>query len=94
MTNQNRFTWYQGKNYWIRRNRGIAFEDIVHQLTRNEIIDIIHNHKPKKYPDQHLFLVIARGYLYAAPFSQDSDGVVRLITAYAVGKLMRNYGLR
>ncbi len=87
------FTWSDDKNYLIRRQRMIAFEDIVIEIDRNNLIATIHNHNPERYPGQHLFLVMVREYLYVVPFYQIDDDTVRFVTVYPDGGRMRQYGL-
>ena len=88
------FLWSDDKNYLIRRQRMIAFEDIAIEVDRNNVIATIHDHNPERYPGQHLFLVMVREYLYAVPFYQIDDDTVRFVTAYPDGGRMRDYGLR
>ena len=88
------FTWSDDKNYLIRRQRMIAFEDIAIAVDRNNVIETIPNHNPERYPGQHLFLVMVREYLYTVPFYQIDDDTVRFVTAYPDGERMRRYGLR
>ena len=40
------FTWSDDKNYLIRRQRMIAFEDIAIAVDRNNVIETIPNHNP------------------------------------------------
>lgn len=71
----------------------IAFEDIAIEINRNNVIDTIYNHSLERYPDQHLFIVMVRGYLYTVPFYQINDDTVYLVTAYPDGRRMRWYRL-
>ena len=87
------FVWSDDKNYLIRRQRMIAFEDIAIEVNRNNVIDTVYNHNPERYPGQHLFLVMVRGYLYTVPYYQIDDDTVRLVTAYPDGDRMRQYVL-
>ena len=87
------FVWSDDKNYLIRRQRMIAFEDIAIEVNRNNVIDTVYNHNPERYPGQHLFLVMVRGYLYTVPYYQIDDDTVRLVTAYPDGDRMSQYVL-
>ena len=88
------FTWSDDKNYLIRRQRMVAFEDIAIEIDQNNVVATIRDHNPERYPVQHLLLVMMREYLYAVPFYQIDDNTVRLVTAYPDGERMRDYGLR
>ena len=87
------FTWSEDKNHLLKRQRGIAFEDIAVKIAQRAVVDLIYDHNPLRYPGQHLLLVLARGYLYAVPHCRYADGSMRLITIYPSGKLMRQYRL-
>ena len=87
------FTWSEDKNHLLKRQRGIAFEDIAVKIAPRAVVDIIYDHNPLEHPGQHLLLVMARGYFYAVPHYRYADGSMRLITIYPSGKLMRQYRL-
>ena len=87
------FTWSEDKNHLLKRQRGIAFEDIAVQVMRRAVVDIIYNHNPARYPGQHLLLVMVRDYLYAVPHYRYADGTIHFITIYPSGRMMRQYGL-
>ena len=87
-------TWSEDKNHLLKRQRGIAFEDIAVQVMRRDVVDTIYNHNPARYPGQHLLLVMVRGYLYAVPRYRYADGSIHFIAIYPSGRPMRQYGLR
>ena len=87
------FTWSEDKNHLLKRQRGIAFEDIAVKVMQRDVIDTIYHHSPVRHPGQHLLLVMVRGYLYAVPHYRYADGTMRFITIYPDGKRMRRYRL-
>lgn len=44
------FTRSEDKNHLLKRQRGIAFEDIAVKVMQRDIIDIIHHHNPARHP--------------------------------------------
>ena len=86
-------TWAADKNHLLKRQRGVAFEDVYIGLRRGDALSIVFNHNPERYPGQDLLLIMIRGYLYAVPHERVGDSV-RLITIYPDGERMTRYGLR
>ena len=87
------FTWSQDKNDLLKRHRGVAFEDVAIRVLQGDIVNIEQDHKPQRYPRQHLMLVTIRGYLYSVPYYRANDGTMHLVTAYPDGRRMVRYGL-
>ena len=86
-------TWAADKNHLLKRQRGVAFEDVYIGLRRGDALSIVFNHNPERYPGQDLLLIMIRDYLYAVPHERVGDSV-RLITIYPDGGRMTRYGLR
>ena len=87
------FTWSADKNHLLKRQRGVAFEDVYIGLRRGDAVGTIFSHNPERYPGQDLLLIMIRNYLYAVPHQRVGDSV-RLITIYPDGGRMTSYGLR
>ena len=67
------FEWNDGKNYKLREERGISFEDIVYYIEKGDILDIIPHPQLDKYPGQKIFIVAIEDYAYLVPFIENAD---------------------
>jgi hypothetical protein len=52
---------------------GISFEEIVKAIEFKKTIAIINHPHPEKYPNQKVFLVKFKKYIYMVPFVEDSE---------------------
>jgi len=85
------FDWDDEKNKLLIEERGISFEEIVFCISRpGGLLDVIEHPNAEKYGAQKVFIVAARGYVYAVPFVEDSKRVF-LKTIYPSRKLTRQY---
>lgn len=67
------FDWNDEKNEWLRRERGVTFEDVVFHLTHDGLLDTIEHPNQKRYPGQRLFIINVEGYACIVPFVEDND---------------------
>jgi hypothetical protein len=85
-----RFSWNGEKDRWLKRERGVGFQEVVFQISQGEILDIIENPNQRKYPQQKAFVLEIRDYIYFVPFVE-SDEEVFLKTIIPSRKLIREY---
>ncbi len=69
------FRWENGKNEWLKKNRGVSFEQIVILMEREDILEIIEHPNQDKYPGQKIALVRIDDYAYLVPYVQESDEI-------------------
>ena len=69
------FDWNQDKNKWLKRERGITFEEVIFHLQAGGLLDIIENPNQERYKDQRIFIVDVEGYVCMVPFVETEDGV-------------------
>lgn len=69
------FDWNDDKNDWLRRERGITFEDIVYHVTHGGLLDTIEHPNQKEYPGQRIFVVDVEGYACVVPLVEDDDAI-------------------
>jgi uncharacterized DUF497 family protein len=62
------YKWNEEKNSQLKRERGICFDDIVEALSRGEIVDNYKHPLSEKYPNQYIYVVLAREYIYYVPY--------------------------
>ncbi len=65
------FNWSDEKNALLKQTRGISFEEIVIAIEEGHVVDVVRN--TKRYPDQQVYLVAWRSYIYAVPFVRNSE---------------------
>jgi len=67
--------WDEGKNEWLRRERGVCFEQIVVLMEKNALLEIVDNPNQEKYPGQKMAVVEIEGYAYLVPYEQHGDEI-------------------
>lgn len=84
------FDWNDDKNEWLRKTRGVSFEEIVYQLQTDRLLAVLDRGAPEKYPDQRVFIVNVDGYAYIVPFVTEEDSIF-LKTIIPSRKMTRRY---
>jgi len=84
------YDWNDEKNEWLRRERGILFEDIVFHLSRGGLLDTVEHPNQLQYPGQRIFIVNVEGYACLVPFVED-DEVIFLKTIIPSRKMTKIY---
>lgn len=69
------FDWNDEKNQQLQRTRGVSFEDVVVQIERGEILDIVEHPDPTRYPGQRIIVLNMGGYAYLVPYVQEGDTI-------------------
>ena len=67
------FDWDERKNKQLKTNREVCFEDVFIAISEERLLDILPHHNPAKYPNQKLFIVQIRDYVYYVPFVEDEE---------------------
>jgi uncharacterized DUF497 family protein len=65
------FTWNNDKNQWLKAERGVSFEEVVFNIDRGNLLDIIKHANQEKYRGQRVFIVQMNDYAYLVPFVED-----------------------
>ena len=84
------FLWDPEKNEWLKRERGVYFEQVVLQIERGDLLDILEHPNPQKYPDQRILVVRLEDYVYLVP-CLEMEGGVMLKTIIPSRKLTKQY---
>ncbi len=82
-----RFNWSYDKNEWLKRERSISFEEVVSHIEGGDVLDITPN---PNYPNQNMYVIRMRNYVWIAPFIQE-DSHIFLKTVYPSRKATRIY---
>ena len=62
------YAWNADKNEWLRRERGISFEEVVFHVEVGDLLDILEHPNQTQYPGHEILVVAIEGYAYLAPF--------------------------
>ena len=87
MSEPRRFKWSERKNEWLKRERSISFEEVAFHINRGNVLDVL---PIPRYPNQDMYVVRIRNYVWIAPFIQENSNVF-LKTAYPSRKANRIY---
>ena len=80
--------WDTEKDRWLRKTRGISFQEISDCILSGDYIDILEN--PSR-AGQEVFVLKMKNYIWAVPFMVEEDKSIFLKTAYPSRKLFRRY---
>ncbi|MCX6145999.1 MAG: DUF4258 domain-containing protein [Candidatus Kapabacteria bacterium] len=84
------FEWDESKNNILKKERNISFEEIVLAINNGGLIETIDHPNKFKYPQQMLFLVRIKNYIYTVPFVLNGDTIF-LKTIYPDRKATKKY---
>ena len=82
--------WNREKNEWLRKNRGICFEDILFYLDNNYLIDDVEHPNQVKYLGQRMMVLNIVEYIYLVPYVESEDEIF-LKTIIPSRKVTKNY---
>ncbi len=79
------------KNKLLKETRDISFEEIIEEIENGDnVLDIIKHSNTIKYPNQRLYIIKTKWYIYAVPFVKDWDKVF-LKTIFPDRRLIKKY---
>ncbi len=81
--------WSEEKDLWLRKTRGLSFQEVADRILAGNYIDILEN--PSR-AGQEVFVLKIKDYIWAVPFAVEGDGSIFLKTAYLSRKLFKRYG--
>jgi uncharacterized DUF497 family protein len=84
------FSWDTKKNEKLKAERGISFEEVVFNVERGDVLDILEHPNQERYGGQRVFVVDVRNYAYLVPFVETEKEVV-LKTIIPSRKATRRY---
>lgn len=84
------FDWNMAKAEWLRKVRGVTFEEIIFHIQAGDLLDVLEHKKPDRYPGQRIFVVNVEGYVYLVPFVE-SDEMIFLKTVIPSRKMTKVY---
>ncbi len=84
------FTWDHEKNEWLKKNRGVSFEQVVVLMEREKVLEIVEHPNQDKYPGQRIAIIRINDYAYLAPYVQEKDAIF-LKTIIPIRKATNKY---
>lgn len=86
------FNWSDEKNRLLKRTRGISFEDVVLCIHEGKLITVLEHPNRTRYPNQRLYLIEHRKYVYVVPFVVDESArEIVLKTIYPSRRYTKRY---
>jgi uncharacterized DUF497 family protein len=69
------FRWDNEKNEWLKKNRGVSFEQVVILMERKDVLETFEHPNQGKYPGQKIAIVGIEDYAYLVPYVQQSEAI-------------------
>ncbi|MDD5769803.1 MAG: toxin [Candidatus Gracilibacteria bacterium] len=87
------FDFSPEKNKILKLQRDITFEEVIEEIENAEIdLDIIPHSNTIKYPNQFMFIIKMKGYIYSIPFIKNENKIF-LKTIFPDRRLLKKYNL-
>lgn len=84
------FRWNEEKNSFLKEERSVSFEDVVNAINNGDLLDVIEHYNKNKYPNQLIFIVKLRNYVYIIPFVENESEIF-LKTIIPSRKMKKKY---
>jgi hypothetical protein len=55
------YAWDPAKNGWLKRERGVSFEDVVLHIEAGDDVDLLEHPHQQRYPGQKISVVLIEG---------------------------------
>ena len=85
------FTFSAEKNFKLKSERNISFEEIIAAIDNGQLLDILEHSNPEKYANQKIYIVEAKNYIYLVPFVKEKNGGIFLKTIIPSRKAVQKY---
>jgi uncharacterized DUF497 family protein len=69
------FRWDNEKNEWLKKQRGVSFEQVVILLEREDVLEVVEHPNQERYPGQRIAIVEINDYAYLVPYIQDGEEI-------------------
>ena len=84
------YEWNPEKNEWLKKERGISFEQIIFHLSQGDIWKIADHPNQEKHPGQKIYFVIIDDYIYLVPYIKEKKQIF-LKTIIPSSKATKDY---
>ena len=79
------------KNKQLIAERQISFEDVIAALDNNQLLEVVNHPNQQKYPNQQIFVVQIKDYVYLVPFVVEKHDSIFLKTVFASRKAKKKH---
>jgi hypothetical protein len=69
------FRWNNEKNEWLKKHRGVCFEQVVILLEHEDVLDVVEHPDQQRYPGQRIAIVRIDDYAYLVPYVQEQEEI-------------------
>lgn len=69
------FDWDDEKNKKLKKERNISFEIILSYIETRNILDKIKHPNDEKYPNQSIFVIGHKNYIYLVPVIEEEEKI-------------------
>ncbi len=70
-----KFEWDPEKNEWLKRERGVSFEQILFHLSKGDVWKVANHPNQQKYPGQKIYFVVMDEYVYLVPYVERKNEI-------------------
>lgn len=67
--------WNSDKNLALKAERGISFEEVLVAVSQRALLDVVEHPNKEKYPNQRIFIIRIRGYVFLVPFIETDEEI-------------------
>ena len=85
------FDFSPEKNHQLIQERGISFEEAIAAIEEGAVLDIISHPKSDKYPNQEIYVLNIKEYVYLVPFVRKDKNTIFLKTIFPHRKSFKCY---
>ena len=87
-----RIEYNEEKNLLLKGTRGVGFDEVITAILNDRILDEFENRDKKNYPNQRVFIIKIKNYIYVVPYVKDAERkVIFLKTVYPSRVLTKKY---
>ena len=84
------YNWNSDKNQELIIGRGVSFEEAIFHIGHGGLLDDIAHPNASDYPNQRIFVICMKDYVYLVPYVESEDEVF-LITIIPSRKFTKLY---
>ena len=84
------FDYSPEKNAFLKKVRGISFEEVELAINEGKVLDVIEVRNTKEHPNQRMYVININDYVYLVPFARNGD-VAFLKTIFPSRKFTKLY---
>lgn len=86
----NQFRFNEEKDKLLIIKRGFGFKDIINEIEKDNVIEVIKNPNKKRYPNQKMYLIKMRRHIVVVPYIEEVNYIF-LKTFFPSQKYTKKY---